>query len=144
VAYFEWADDMVIDQGPIDQDHQTLVRQVNDLHTATSEGRGHEVVARLLEELVRETVEHIRREEKFMESVGYPQLARHKEGHDSFVDELRSLQDQFAAGSITVAPRLSMLLRGWLSLHIRRYDKDIAVFLRKQKREAARTPRSRA
>jgi hemerythrin-like metal-binding protein len=93
---------------------------------------------------VRETVEHIRREEKFMESVGYPQLARHKEGHDSFVDELRSLQDQFAAGSITVAPRLSMLLRDWLSLHIRRYDKDIAVFLRKQKREAAHTPRPRA
>jgi len=144
VAYFEWADDMVIDQGPIDQDHQTLVRQVNELHTATSEGRGQDIVARLLEELVRDTVEHIRREEHFMETIGYPQLAQHKAGHDNFVAELRELQEKFAAGSITVAPRLSMLLRDWLSLHIRRYDKDIAVFLRKQKREAARTPRSRA
>lgn len=144
MAYFEWADDMVIDQGPIDQDHQTLVRQVNELHTATSEGRGQDIVARLLEELVRDTVEHIRREEHFMETIGYPQLAQHKAGHDNFVAELRELQEKFAAGSITVAPRLSMLLRDWLSLHIRRYDKDIAVFLRKQKREAVRTPRSRA
>ncbi len=144
MAYFEWADDMVIDQGPIDQDHQTLVRQVNELHTATSEGRGQDIVARLLEELVRDTVEHIRREEHFMETIGYPQLAQHKAGHDNFVAELRELQEKFAAGSITVAPRLSMLLRDWLSLHIRRYDKDIAVFLRKQKREAARAPRSRA
>lgn len=144
MAYFEWADDMVIDQGPIDQDHQTLVRQVNELHTATSEGRGQDIVDRLLEELVRDTVEHIRREEHFMETIGYPQLAQHKAGHDNFVAELRELQEKFAAGSITVAPRLSMLLRDWLSLHIRRYDKDIAVFLRKQKREAARTARPRA
>lgn len=144
MAYFEWADDMEIDRGPIDQDHQTLVRQVNDLHTATSEGRGHEIVARLLEELVRDTVEHIRREENFMQTQGYPHLARHKEGHDLFVAELRGLQEAFNAGSITVAPRLSMLLRDWLSLHIRRYDKDIAVFLRKKQRETARTPRPRA
>ena len=137
MAYFEWADDMVIDQGPIDQDHQTLVRQVNDLHTATSEGRGHEVVARLLEELVRDTVEHIRREEKFMESVGYPHLTQHKAGHDNFVDELRSLQEKFAAGSITVAPRLSMLLRDWLSLHIRRYDKDMLKFTQHHSRRRA-------
>jgi len=136
---------MAIDRGgPIDQDHQTLVRQVNELHTATSEGRGQEVVARLLEELVRDTVEHIRREEQLMHSMGYTQLPKHKQGHDHFVDELRSLQTQYQAGSITVAPRLSMLLRDWLSLHIRRYDKDIAVFLRKREREAARTPRPRA
>lgn len=141
MAYFEWADDMAIDQGPIDEDHKTLVRQVNELHTATSEGRGHEIVARLLDELVRDTLEHIRREEHYMESIGYPQLAQHRAGHDHFVSELRGLQDKYAAGSITVAPRLSMLLRDWLSLHIRRYDKDIAVFLRKKKHDTARTPR---
>lgn len=144
MAYFEWASDMEVDQGPIDQDHQTLVRQVNELHTATSEGRGQEVVARLLDELVRDTLEHIRREEHYMETIGYPQLAQHRAGHDSFVADLRDLQEKYHAGSITVAPRLSTLLRDWLSLHIRRYDKDIAVFLRKKQREAARTPRPRA
>ena len=38
MAYFQWADDMVIDNGPIDQDHRKLVEQVNALHTATTEG----------------------------------------------------------------------------------------------------------
>ena len=69
MAYFEWARDMEIDQGPVDQDHQTLVRQVNELHTATSEGRGQEIVARLLDDLVRDTIEHIRREERWMETL---------------------------------------------------------------------------
>ena len=47
MAYFEWAQDMVIDNGPIDQDHRKLVEQVNALHTATTEGRGQEVVGAL-------------------------------------------------------------------------------------------------
>ena len=79
-----------------------------------------------------------------MEALNYPGLAEHKAGHERFVADLRALQAQYAAGSITVAPRLSSLLRDWLSLHIRRYDKDIAVHLRKMKREAARTPRASA
>ena len=125
MAYFEWADDMVIDNGPIDQDHQTLVRQVNELHTATSEGRGHEVVGRLLGELIRDTVEHIRREEHEMARSGYPRLAQHKQGHDQFVADLQGLQRKFEGGSATVASQLSTVLRDWLSLHIRRYDKDL-------------------
>ena len=36
MAYFEWAQDMVIDDGPIDADHRRLIDQVNELHTATS------------------------------------------------------------------------------------------------------------
>ena len=39
MAYFEWAQDMVIDNGPIDDDHRKLVEQVNLLHSATSQGR---------------------------------------------------------------------------------------------------------
>ncbi len=137
MAYFEWADDMVIDNGPIDQDHQTLVRQVNELHTATSEGRGHEVVGRLLGELIRDTVEHIRREEQEMARVGYPRLVQHKQGHDQFVADLQGLQRKFEGGSSTVASQLSTVLRDWLSLHIRRYDKDMLKFTQQQSRSRA-------
>ena len=137
MAYFEWADDMVIDNGPIDQDHQTLVRQVNELHTATSEGRGHEVVGRLLGELIRDTVEHIRREEQEMARVGYPRLVQHKQGHDQFVADLQVLQRKFEGGSSTVASQLSSVLRDWLSLHIRRYDKDMLKFTQQKSRSRA-------
>jgi hemerythrin-like metal-binding protein len=138
VAYFEWADDMVIDNGLIDQDHQTLVRQVNELHTATSEGRGYEVVGRLLNELIHDTVEHIRREEQEMARAGYPRLAQHKQGHDQFVADLQGLQRKFEGGSSTVASQLSTVLRDWLSLHIRRYDKDLLKFV--QPKGRARLP----
>lgn len=130
MAYFEWADDLEIDQGPIDQDHRKLVAQVNELHTATAMGRGQEIVGRLLEELEGETVEHIRREEAFLAKIGYPESAEHHQGHERFLGDLRQLRQRFDEGGITVAAQLSQLLRDWLSIHIRRNDSACAISCR--------------
>ena len=128
MAYFERADDMVIDNGPIDEDHRKLVDQVNALHTATSQGRGQDVVAQLLGSLIADTHEHLRREEHLM----------HKQGHANFVEQLRDLQQKHQSGSITVASQLSTVLRDWLSLHIRRGDKELQRFLQQQQRQQRR------
>lgn len=131
MAYFEWADDMVIDRGPIDEDHRHLVDLVNTLHTATTDGRGQEVVVRILDDLIRYTDEHLQREEQLMESLHFPNLVQHKEGHNKFMAHIRDLKKRYDGGSITVASQLSTALRDWLSLHIRRNDKEILAFLKK-------------
>lgn len=141
MAYFEWAQDLVIDNGPIDEDHKHLVRLVNDLHTATSEGRGMEVVDTIMSELIQYTADHLRREEAEMASVGFPNLERHKIGHAAFVQSLNDLQKRYQDGSITVASRLSTVLRDWLSLHIRRSDKELLEFTRARARNEAEKAR---
>jgi hemerythrin-like metal-binding protein len=138
MAYFEWAQDMAIDNGPIDDDHRKLVAQVNALHSATSQGRGQDMVAQLLGSLIVDTHEHLRREEHLMELAKFPDLERHKQGHARFVEELRQLQQKYQAGSITVASQLSTVLRDWLSLHIRRGDKELQRFLQQQQRQQRR------
>ncbi len=134
MAYFEWAQDMVIDQGPIDEDHRNLVRMVNELHDATTEGRGREVVGRILEELIRYTADHLRKEEATMAQAGFPSLERHKTGHQAFVSQLEKLQQRYQEGSIAVAAQLSTVLRDWLSLHIRRNDRELLEFTRQRAR----------
>jgi hemerythrin-like metal-binding protein len=141
MAYFDWADDMVIDGGPIDEDHRNLVNLVNALHTATSEGRGHEVVEEILASVIAYTKDHLAREEQIMASMHFPNLERHKIGHEKFVAQLRELQLKFEQGSITVASQLSSVLRDWLSLHIRRSDKETKVFLAKRQKDTKRLPR---
>lgn len=133
MAYFEWADDMVIDGGPIDADHMKLVGLVNELHTATSDGRGQEIVGNILSTLVEYTTSHLQREEQIMASLRFPHLERHKLGHQKFVQHLTELQQKYEAGSMTVAAQLSTVLRDWLSLHIRRSDKELRVFMLKGK-----------
>lgn len=132
MAYFEWAEDMIIDHGAIDEDHKKLVDLVNELHTATSVGKGHEVIEKIMMNLMTYTKEHLLREEQIMASINFPNLERHKLGHQQFSEKLTTLQAQFEAGSIIVASQLSTVLRDWLSLHIRRSDKEIKVFLQKK------------
>jgi hemerythrin len=73
-----------------------------------------------------------------MAAVNFPNLERHKIGHQAFVDELHKLQQRYQQGSISVAAQLSSALRDWLSLHIRRNDKELHDFLRQQERAQAR------
>ncbi len=140
MAYFKWADDLAIDHGPIDADHRHLVDLVNELHTATSEGRGREVVNKVLNELIGYTAAHLQREEARMASVHFPNLERHKIGHQHFVESLNDLRQKYEAGSITVAAQLSTVLRDWLSLHIRRSDKELLEFLQKTQAKSASKP----
>ena len=136
MAYFEWADDLVIDGGPIDADHMKLVELVNELHSATSHGTGQDVVEKIMAELIAYTKEHLQREEQLMASLHFPNLERHKVGHAHFTEKLNALQKKYEVGSITVASQLSTVLRDWLSLHIRRSDKEIKVFLQKSSKRA--------
>src|SRR5574343_1273064 len=129
MAYFEWASDMEIDGGgPIDDDHRQLVDLVNQLHTATTQGQGQAVVAHILDALIAYTGDHLRREEQLMESLQFPHLAGHRVGHEKFMQKVHALKAQYDAGSISVASQLSTVLRDWLSLHIRRNDKEVKVF----------------
>ena len=68
-----------------------------------------------------------------MAAVNFPNLERHKIGHQHFVDSLNDLRQKYEAGSITVAAQLSTVLRDWLSLHIRRSDKELLDFIQKSK-----------
>ena len=134
MAYFEWGDDMIIDNGPIDQDHRKLVDLVNELHTATSAGLGRTVVDRIMSELIFYTRDHLTREEHQMALVDFPDLETHKLSHARFMASMEALLQKQASGSLTVASQLSSLLRDWLSIHIRRSDNALRVHMKNKSR----------
>lgn len=134
VTYFKWADDLVIDNGPIDADHHRLVDLVNALHTATSQGEGKQVVGEILDQLIAYSQQHFRREEQIMEIAKFPKLEEHKAEHQELTDKVIALQQKYNDGSITVATQLSSLLRDWLSLHMRRSDRELHAFEESKRR----------
>ena len=139
MAYFVWADDMAVDNGPLDADHRRLVELVNALHTATSEGRGYEVIEKVLVDLTQYAREHLQREEQMMSAMKFPHQERHQKSHAHFVERLIELRQKYEAGSLTVPAQLSTVLRDWLSLHIRRSDREIRQFLQKDHKNRERT-----
>ncbi|MBP8191062.1 MAG: hemerythrin family protein [Aquabacterium sp.] len=91
---------------------------------------GHEIVDQVLHDLLDYTAGHLRREESLMASVHFPNLVGHKAGHERFILRLKTLQAKYESGSVTVASQLSTVLRDWLSIHIRRDDKELRQFLK--------------
>lgn len=130
MAYFEWAADLVIDNGPLDADHRALIALVNELHTATSQGLGQDVVADVMEQLITYTEQHFAREEHVMQAAKFAQFEAHQRAHQELIKLLRGLQARHGEGSITTAAQLSTLLRDWLSLHIRRSDRELRDVLK--------------
>lgn len=135
MAFFEWADDLVIDNGVIDADHRQLVDVVNELHTATTQGIGQDVVADIIDRLITYTHQHFVREEQIMASAKFPAVASHQAGHQQIIRQIEVLKKKYDEGSITVASQLSTLLRDWLSVHIRRSDKELFYFMQKGSRK---------
>jgi hemerythrin-like metal-binding protein len=125
--YFSWTDDMSVGNSMLDFDHRQLIGLVNELHTATSRGEGRAIVGDILGRLLSYTEGHFQREEHHMENMRYSRIAEHKEQHQQLLERLRTLQQQLEAGHVSVAAKVSILLRDWLSIHLQREDKQFAA-----------------
>lgn len=131
MAFFEWSADLEIDGADIDQDHRQLIDLINQLHQFTVDGQGREIVGEVLEQLLTYTEQHFQREERLMVSLGFPDVQQHQRKHEELTARMRELQQLHQAASMAVPSLLSSTLRDWLSLHIRRSDREIREHLKR-------------
>ena len=116
---------------PIDAQHKRLFDLVNRLHDEIVVKKSSpEVVGDVLDELIQYTKTHFELEERFLASMQYPEIARHKAKHEALTSRLLNLQQDFAAGKVTVAAELMSFMRHWLTNHILKTDKQYSAFLR--------------
>jgi hemerythrin len=130
MAFFEWSADMEIDGGDIDRDHRQLIEYINRLHEYTLDGQGREIVGEVLEQLLTYTDQHFEREERLMTSLGFPGVKEHHRKHQELSARMRELSQLHQSGSLSVASLLSVSMRDWLSLHIRRTDQEIRQWIK--------------
>lgn len=128
--YFEWNDALKVGNKLIDQDHFELVTLVNQLHQAVQDGKGTDILARILQALLTYTQEHFQREELLMEHIHYPDIEAHLNQHKKLLDQVLVLQDAFERGRAEVAAHTAELLRYWLTHHIMRTDKKLSLAIR--------------
>jgi len=129
MALFDWTDDFNVGSKFIDDDHKKLVRLVNDFHEAMEQGRGNDVVGKVLHNLVVYTQAHFTREEAEMQRIKYPKYLAHKLEHDKLIREVTELQSSFASGKAMLTIKVSKFLRDWLMTHIKQTDQLLAKAL---------------
>ena len=129
MSYFDWTPDLDTHIELVDEQHKILVRCINELHEA-NQRKDFEAEGKIIEDLIRYTVEHFSDEEKLMDDAGYPLGKQHKQIHQRFVDKVREIQQKQREGE-DIGQELLGILHNWLFTHISHHDKGFIPAVQK-------------
>ncbi len=127
MTYLTWSEDLAVGNHFIDGDHRKLIDMVNRLHLVMQEGRGKEVLGKVLHNLIVYTQEHFTREEDLMRRLQYAGLNAHKREHEKLLQQVHDMRQKFENGTITLSVQVLHFLRDWLVEHIGESDKKLAA-----------------
>ncbi|MBF0454864.1 MAG: hemerythrin family protein [Magnetococcales bacterium] len=131
--YIRWNQQWSVGVDSLDDDHKKLIGIINQiigLYASKSEERH---LRSAISKLMKYTGTHLKNEEQFLESIGYPQIQQHKEVHlrlmyDVLAAKAKLLNSHYDGTSTEELKRF--LVDKWLVEHIQQGDQDYARFLR--------------
>lgn len=161
----QWRDEMAIDQGVIDHDHQALIAIINEFCEAKVDRDELPRLERIIAKLEHYAAAHFGREEALQRAVQYAYVEAHHHEHADLIRELRTVQRdllRLQGGETppleTPAPRshsavgpspeeivrahaeVAELLRHWLVDHIIKSDLRMKPYTAKMAAHARRLP----
>ena len=106
MAMMEWNDTLKVGHSLIDRDHKKLIGLINELGEAMSAGKGRDVCAKVLNELISYTKTHFAMEEQLMSAHHYAAASEHRAEHARLVHEVVDFQGKFEAGTTALSVSL--------------------------------------
>jgi hemerythrin len=106
-----------------------MIEMINTLHDAMKEGKGRDILGRILEDLVAYTRTHFETEEKVMKQNSYPDFSEHKKQHDKLVMEVAKIVKNYHGGNEPLPAHIMQFLVDWLTTHINGVDKKYGPYL---------------
>ncbi len=130
-----WTEDLSVGVGLIDDQHKIWFDKADQLFEAGKKGQAKEFVGQMLDFLDDYTKKHFSDEEKYMQSIHYPEYDRQKSLHNAFIGELDKIKKEFqeSGGNLLVILNANQIVVDWLTKHISNEDKKIGIFAKSQK-----------
>lgn len=125
MAFMPWTDEMSLEIAKIDEQHRSLVNQVNTMAEQT-DGKAQ---AATLEALVEFAMNHFVVEEEMFKRHGYVLPADHMKAKDDFSSKMFDAMDAFQDGKGNSKDTLAQL-KDWLTHHILVVGKAYATVLK--------------
>ncbi len=127
---FNWTDELKTGNDIIDGEHKQLIRAINALLDACSEGRGRQIIEKAVNFLVEYTINHFAHEEKLQLECSFPEYKEHKAFHDGYIKQIQQIKDKLTETGATIAMVADVNLKaGILINHIKTSDKRLAKFI---------------
>ncbi len=128
MALIKWDDSFSVRVAEIDRQHQVLAKMSNDLNDAMRQGKGKEILGKIISELIGYTATHFKTEERYFAQFEYPDALDHKKEHSSFVQKVSEFKDGFQSGRLSLSIEVMNFLSDWLQNHIKKTDRKYSRF----------------
>lgn len=128
MALISWNDSFSVGVIEIDRQHQKMVSMINELNEAMRQGKGKDVLGKIIKGLVDYTRVHFKTEETYFEQLGYPEKESHKKEHADFVQRVTDFKDGYQKGNLGLSIAVMNFLSSWLQNHIKGTDKKYSQF----------------
>jgi len=121
----------------IDNQHQKLVRIINDFYDTLKDTESNSSMFQILNDLLHYAELHFKDEEEIMQLVGYPEdkFLEHKEEHEKIIEQIYKLNDQLAQGDEKSTFSLEEFLNNWIIKHILEVDKEYQPYMTRYRLE---------
>jgi hemerythrin len=122
-----WNDAYTVNDSKIDKEHKKLFAIAAKAFGVVSPDQKINKVKTVLKELIDYTKIHFKDEEKFMESIGYPELPYHHELHENIIVSMNEFTKNLSKMKIMeIEKELAHFIEIWFIKHIIYVDKKIA------------------
>lgn len=125
-----WTSNLTVGVDFIDEQHKIWFEKVDQLFSAGQRGEAKEYIIKMFDFLDEYTKTHFRDEEKYMESIKYPELEAQKKAHAHFEEKLVRLRKEYteAGGNLVLLVKANKMIIDWLTKHISSMDKKIGEY----------------
>lgn len=121
---FVWNDKLELGVRQMDDEHKVLIDRINAFITALEQQyiqKDKQMLLNSFNALASYTVEHFEHEERYMQSVDYPQYNSHKKIHENLLNQVGIYGEQIKNGTLN-EKKIVSFLRNWLLSHIMGVD----------------------
>ena len=122
MALIEWKDEFSVGVSDVDHEHQKLIALINDLHGAMSVDDSDITAMDFLGEIYALVSAHFALEEKIMRDHKYDQYAEHKADHETLLDELRDIMDDYEENAWFSDDAFANAVGNWFTEHFKYRD----------------------
>ncbi|MCX7857340.1 MAG: bacteriohemerythrin [Deltaproteobacteria bacterium] len=129
MPFLEWTEKNKTNVKTCDDQHKKLFQLVNTLYDAMKEGKGNDVMKKILDELVGYTAYHFSTEENLMQKYNYPGLVWHKKEHEDLAKKAKELKEKSDKGEFIISSEVLSFLKNWLNTHTMGSDRKYGEFL---------------
>jgi hemerythrin len=122
MAQIEWKDEFALGIATVDEDHQQLIEEINQLYDQFRLPLDALTIESLLAELQADISAHFALEELLMEQAGFVEYEAHRQDHHRLLDQLHDLVFQFEEDPYEGRKLLKSTLSDWFGDHFTSFD----------------------